>query len=52
MSRIAAGATFGGVVGGLSAERVAAMTDGRTMLLLLAGLKAAEWLLRRRWGTI
>lgn len=38
VSRIAAGAAFGGVLGGVLADRVAALVDVRAMLLLLAGL--------------
>ncbi|MFV1973646.1 MAG: Npt1/Npt2 family nucleotide transporter, partial [Thiohalobacterales bacterium] len=38
VARIAAAAAFGGVIGGLLAERVAALLDVRTMLLVLGGL--------------
>lgn len=38
MARIGAGATLGGVVGGLGAERLAVMLDARTTLLVLASL--------------
>jgi AAA family ATP:ADP antiporter len=38
VARIAAAATFGGVVGGVLAERVSALLDVRTMLLFLSGL--------------
>ena len=38
VSRIGAGAAFGGVLGGVLADRVAALVDIRAMLLLLAGL--------------
>jgi AAA family ATP:ADP antiporter len=38
VARIAAATTFGGVVGGVLAERVAALLDVRTMLLFLSGL--------------
>ena len=38
VARIAAAATLGGVVGGVLAERVAALLDVRTMLLFLSGL--------------
>ena len=38
VARIAAAAAFGGVLGGLLAERVAALLDVRTMLLVLGGL--------------
>lgn len=38
VSRIGAGAAFGGVLGGVMADRVAALVDVRAMLLLLAGL--------------
>ncbi|MFK8002875.1 MAG: Npt1/Npt2 family nucleotide transporter [Polyangiales bacterium] len=38
MARIGAGATLGGVVGGLGAERLAVMLDARTTLLVLAAL--------------
>lgn len=38
VSRIGAGAAFGGVLGGVLADRVAALIDVRAMLLLLAGL--------------
>jgi len=38
VARIAAAATFGGVVGGLLAARVSALLDVRTMLLFLSGL--------------
>ena len=40
VSRIGAGAALGGVVGGILADRVAALVDIRAMLLLLAGLHA------------
>lgn len=38
VSRIGAGAAFGGVLGGILADRVAALVDIRAMLLLLAAL--------------
>jgi len=38
VARIAAATTFGGVVGGVLAERVSALLDVRTMLLFLSGL--------------
>jgi len=38
--RITMGATAGGLIGGVTAERVAAMLDARTMLLVLAGMNA------------
>jgi hypothetical protein len=38
VARIAAATTFGGVVGGVLAERVTALLDVRTMLLFLSGL--------------
>lgn len=38
VSRIGAGAAFGGVLGGILADRVAALVDVRAMLLLLATL--------------
>lgn len=38
MARIGTGATLGGVVGGLGAERLAVMLDARTTLLVLAAL--------------
>jgi AAA family ATP:ADP antiporter len=38
VARIAAATTFGGVVGGVLAERVAVLLDVRTMLLFLSGL--------------
>jgi AAA family ATP:ADP antiporter len=38
MARIGIGATLGGVVGGLGAERLAVMLDARTTLLILAAL--------------
>ncbi len=38
ISRISAGATMGGLAGGIIAERVSAWLDARTMLLVLAGL--------------
>lgn len=38
VSRIAGAATLGGLLGGLGAERVAALLDVRSMLLILAGL--------------
>jgi hypothetical protein len=37
---------------GISARETLDLWDLPAMFLLLAGLKAAEWLLRRRWGTI
>ena len=37
---------------GISARETLDLWDIPAMFLLLAGLKAAEWLLRRRWGTI
>lgn len=40
VARIAAAATFGGLLGGLSAERVAVLLEPRSMLLILAGLNA------------
>ncbi len=36
--RITLGATAGGLIGGVTAERVAALFDARTMLLVLAGM--------------
>lgn len=41
VSRIGAGAAFGGILGGILADRVAALIDIRAMLLLLAALHAA-----------
>ena len=41
IARIGIGATFGGVLGGLLAERVAVLLDVRSMLLFLAGLNIA-----------
>ena len=41
IARVAAAATLGGVIGGVMAERVGALTDVRTMLLVLAGLHLA-----------
>ncbi|MCA9610034.1 MAG: hypothetical protein KC619_30770 [Myxococcales bacterium] len=38
ISRIGTGATFGGVAGGLLAERVGSLFDANTMLVVLAGL--------------
>jgi AAA family ATP:ADP antiporter len=38
IARIAAATTFGGVIGGVLAERVSALLDVRTMLLFLSGL--------------
>jgi hypothetical protein len=38
VARIAAAATFGGLVGGLSAERIAVLLEPRAMLLILAGM--------------
>jgi AAA family ATP:ADP antiporter len=38
IGRITAGATVGGLIGGVTAERVAAMLDARSMLLVLAGM--------------
>jgi AAA family ATP:ADP antiporter len=38
VARIAAATTFGGVIGGVLAERVTALLDVRTMLLFLSGL--------------
>lgn len=40
MGRIAGGATFGGVVGGIAAERVASMLSMHALLLLLAAMNA------------
>jgi MFS family permease len=40
VARIAAAAAFGGVIGGVLTERVAALLDVRTMLLVLGGLHA------------
>ena len=37
---------------GISARETLDLWDIPAMFLLLAGLKATEWLLRRRWGTI
>jgi ATP:ADP antiporter, AAA family len=38
IARIAAATTFGGIIGGVLAERVSAIFDVRTMLLFLSGL--------------
>lgn len=40
VSRIGTGATLGGIVGGLLAERVGSMFDANAMLVVLAGLNA------------
>ncbi len=37
---------------GISARETLDLWDAPAMFLLLFGLKAAEWMLRRRWGTI
>lgn len=41
IARIAAATTFGGIIGGVLAERVSAIFDVRTMLLFLSGLHMA-----------
>ncbi|MBT8446400.1 MAG: hypothetical protein KJO38_04575 [Gammaproteobacteria bacterium] len=41
IAKVAAAATLGGVIGGLLADRVAALLDVRAMLLVLAGLHLA-----------
>lgn len=40
IGRIGAGATFGGVIGGVLAERMSAWSDAGTMLAVLAGINA------------
>jgi AAA family ATP:ADP antiporter len=51
VARIAAATTFGGVVGGVLAERVSALLDVRTMLLFLSGLHLVCLLAVRGIGT-
>jgi ATP/ADP translocase len=51
VARIAAAATFGGVIGGVLAERVTALLDVRTMLLFLSGLHIVCLLAVRGIGT-
>jgi MFS family permease len=51
VARIAAAAAFGGVIGGVLAERVAALLDVRTMLLVLSGLHGICLGAVRRIGT-
>ncbi len=50
IGRITAGATSGGLIGGLVAERVAAWADARVMLLVLAGMSAMSALMVWRVG--
>ena len=51
VARIAAAAALGGVLGGVLAERVAALLDVRTMLLVLGGLHAVCLIAVRCIGT-
>jgi hypothetical protein len=51
VARIAAATTFGGVIGGVLAERVTALLDVRTMLLFLSGLHIVCLLAVRGIGT-
>jgi MFS family permease len=51
VARIAAAAAFGGVIGGVLAERVAALLDVRTMLLVLGSLHGVCLLAVRGIGT-
>jgi MFS family permease len=51
VARIAAAATFGGVIGGVLAERVSALLDVRTMLLFLSGLHVVCLVAIREIGT-
>ena len=51
VARIGAGATLGGIAGGLCAERIGRVAEPRTMLLVLAGLGVGAALFVRRIGT-
>ena len=51
IARIAAATTFGGIIGGVLAERVSAIFDVRTMLLFLSGLHMVCALAVRGIGT-